>query len=257
VDLLAAVRFVVDHRLADVVSQSFSEAEQCAAPGVLAAQHEVYERALERGITVLASSGDQGATQPTCDGSSLLGRRAVATPASDPAVTGVGGTLLAAGGSTGAYLSELAWPGSGGGFSEFFKRPGYQSVATRESHQRGVPDVSYDAGVGVVVVWSLLAPPGRVGLGVIGGTSLGPPQWAGIVALADQRTGRRLGALNAVLYRLAQRQDAPVFHDVTGGSNSFGGVTGFAAGGGWDPVTGLGTPDVAVLLQSLGRQDTD
>lgn len=257
VDLLRAVRYVVDHRLADVISQSFSEAEQCAAPGVLAMQHEVYERALDRGMTVLASSADQGATQPSCDGSSLLHERAVATPASDPDVTAVGGTVLAADGSTGDYIGEQAWPGSGGGFSKFFRRPGYQAAADIGSNRRGVPDVAYDGGVGVLVVWSLLAPPGRIGLGVVGGTSIGPPQWAGVVALADQRGGRRIGSLNGVLYRLAKRHPAPAFHDVTGGSNSFGGVAGFAATRGWDPVTGLGTPDVAVLLQHLSQRDTD
>jgi len=253
VDLLRAVEYAVDHRLGDVISQSFSEAEQCAGPGVISAQHRVYERAGERGITIFASSGDQGATQLTCDGSSLLGVRAVATPASDPDVTGVGGTMLIANGSTGAYQAEAAWPGSGGGFSVLFKRPGYQAAARTGSGRRGVPDVAYDAGVGVIVVWSLLAPPGHIGVGVAGGTSIGPPQWAAMVAMADQLARRRFGPVNALLYRMARRPGSGAFHDVVGGSNSFGGTTGFAAVRGWDAATGLGTPDFGFLIRSLAR----
>ncbi len=253
VDLLRAVEYSVDHRLGDVISQSFSEAERCAAPGVIAAQHRVYERAAERGITIFASSGDEGATQRTCDGSSLLGVRAVATPASDPDVTAVGGTVLIADLSSGAYHAEVAWPGSGGGFSAVFRRPGYQAASGTGSDRRGVPDVSYDAGVGVIVVWSLLAPPGHVGLGVAGGTSVGPPQWAAMVAMADQLGGRRLGPLNARLYHAARRSDTGAFHDVIGGNNSFAGTTGFAAVPGWDAVTGLGTPDFGRLIRTLAR----
>ena len=253
VDLLEAVAFAVDHRLGDVISQSYSEAEQCAAPGVIARQHQVYDRAARKGITVLASSGDQGATQPNCDGSALLGRRAVATPASDPEVIAVGGSALSADGTTGAYHGEVAWPGSGGGFSVVFRRPGYQATAHTGSNRRGLPDVGYDAGVGVIVVWSLLAPPGRVGLGVVGGTSVGPPHWAGLIALADQRAGRRLGFINNELYRIARGHASPAFHDIVSGSNTFAGVLGFAARAGWDAVTGLGTPDFAVLVRDLAR----
>lgn len=255
VDLLNAVEYAVDNRLGDVISQSFSEAEQCAAPGVIAAQHRVYERAAERGITIFAASGDQGATQLTCDGSSLLGVRAVATPASDPDVTAVGGTVLIADGSTGARQAEVAWPGSGGGFSAEFKRPGFQAPTHTGSDRRGVPDVAYDAGVGVIVVWSLLAPPGRVGLGVVGGTSVGPPQWAAMVAMADQLGGRRLGRINAALYHAATRPGSGAFHDVVSGSNSVPGTTGFAAGPGWDAATGLGTPDFGLLVRTLARGD--
>jgi subtilase family serine protease len=251
VDLLSAVEYAVNHRLGDVISQSYGEAENCAAPGILARQHAVYQRAVAIGITVLASSGDQGATQPTCDGAALQGTRAVATPASDPDVTAVGGTVLLANGTTGAYAGEAGWVASGGGFSEFFKRPAYQAAARTGSDRRGVPDVSYDAGVGVLVVWSLLAPPGRIGFGVIGGTSLGSPQWAGIIALVDQRAGRRLGAVNAILYRLARSHKSAGLHDVVSGNNSFGGATGFSARSGWDAVTGLGTPNVARLVRDL------
>ncbi|MBV8201265.1 MAG: S53 family peptidase [Acidobacteria bacterium] len=253
VDLLNAVRYAVDHRLGDVISQSFGEAEQCAGPGVIASQHSAYERAVAERITLLASTGDQGATQLTCDGTSLLGVQAVSTPASDPDVTAVGGTVLLADGLSGAYQAEVAWRAGGGGFSTYFHRPAFQASAHTGSATRGVPDVAFNAGVGVIVVWSLLAPPGQIGLGVVGGTSLGPPEWAGVVALADQKTGRPLGWLNPALYRLARHQADQTFHDITAGSNSFGGAVGFAAGPGWDAVTGLGSPNVASMVSELAR----
>jgi subtilase family serine protease len=117
--------------------------------------------------------------------------------------------------------------------------------------------VAYNAGVGIIVVWSLLAPPGHIGLGVIGGTSVGPPQWAGVIALADQQAGRRLGDVNPVLYRLAKHHSEALFHDIVVGGNSFAGVVGFSARPGWDAVTGLGTPDVAALLHDVARGEED
>lgn len=257
-DLLAATRYAVGHRLngsagllGDVISQSFGEAEQCAGANVIAQQHAVFDRAGKEGITVFAASGDQGATQPTCDGSSLLGVRAVSTPASDPDVTAVGGTTLVANGASGSYQGEIGWSASGGGFSNLFRRPAYQAATHGHGNGRGVPDVAYDAGTGIIVAWSALAAPGHVGLGVVGGTSAGTPQWAAITALADQLAGRRLGQINSRLYHLSRGRRGAAFHDITSGNNSFGGVAGFMAGNGWDAVTGLGTPDVLALVRQL------
>lgn len=266
VDLLSATNYAVKHRLdgsrgslGDVVSQSFGEAEGCATRSLIARQHGVFDLANDRGITLFAASGDQGATQLTCDGSSLLGARAVSTPASDPDVTAVGGTRLLADGNTGAYQAESAWSGSGGGFSALFRRPEYQAAVEDDIKMRGVPDVAYvaDPRSGVIVAWSVLAPPGRVGIGAVSGTSAGPPQWAAIAALADQAAGQRLGLINRSLYRLGRDEyRGGAFHDITAGNNSFGGVAGFSATPGWDAVTGLGTPDVARLIHLLaGRTD--
>jgi subtilase family serine protease len=174
------------------------------------------------------------------------------TPASDPNVTGVGGTRLLADG-TGAYLSETAWNtasgASGGGFSTIYRRPGYQATAHDNKKSRGVPDLAYNADgtTGYLAVWN-----GRGGL--VHGTSAGAPQWAGIAALADQAAGHRLGALNQRLYRIA-KSDAygSAFHDITTGNNTFGGIAGYSAGPGWDPVTGLGSPQVATLVGLLAR----
>jgi subtilase family serine protease len=101
--------------------------------------------------------------------------------------------------------------------------------------------------------------------GVVGGTSAGAPQWAAIVALANEARGRRgmgpLGIASAQIWSLARdknsyRQD---FHDITVGNNAlFGssaGLPGFAAGPGYDYATGLGTPDVSRLLKDLAGRD--
>jgi subtilase family serine protease len=262
-DLTSAVTYAVRHKLdgsrgnlGDVMSLSFGEAEQCAGKTTISRQHRAFELAKAQGMTVFASSGDQGATQPTCDGKSLLGVRAVATPASDPNVTAVGGTNLVADGASGAYQSESAWSGSGGGFSSLYRRPEYQESLGHESRGRGVPDVAFNADPhsGPIVVWSLLAPPGHPGLGTASGTSAAAPQWAGIAALADQAAGRRLGLINTSLYELGRGEGGgDAFRDMTTGSNSFGGVAGFSARHGWDPVTGLGTPNVEKLIDLLGE----
>ena len=97
VDILSAIRYAVDNNLGDVISMSFGEDERCVgSPGsdLISAYHDVFVAATQRNITLFASSGDQGAALPTCDGNSWS--KAVSSPASDPLVTGVGGTELQA-----------------------------------------------------------------------------------------------------------------------------------------------------------------
>ena len=229
--------------------------------------HDLFVLAALKGITVFASSADQGAALPTCDGSTFF--KSVSSPASDPLVTGVGGTLLDADGLTGAYHSESVWnepaieAASGGGFSTLYSRPAYQIGSTGRNNGRGVPDVAYNAGVftgGVLAVWSSSGFGANLLFG-FGGTSAGSPQWAGITALADQKAHHRVGFINPVLYALSFTKDyAKDFHDVTTGNNTFVGeggdgvtvtVQGFNAAKGWDPATGLGTPNVANLLSLI------
>jgi subtilase family serine protease len=89
----------------------------------------------------------------------------------------------------------------------------------------------------------------------IGGTSLSCPQWAGIVALADQLNGGGLGPINSALYKLGADPGAYAgdFYDVTVGNNGLLAPTipGYSASPGWDPVTGLGTPNAANLVPAL------
>lgn len=256
-DIMSATRYAVSHNLGDVVSMSFSEAETCPTRAFLADEHRVFAEATRKGMTLVAASGDAGPAQHSCDGALVRG---AGTPASDPLVTAVGGTKLVADLVSGAYVSETAWNdpvppqvagASGGGYSSIYKRPGYQAQAVEERQGRGLPDVAWVASAfGGVVVRA------GGGFGITSGTSAATAQWAGVVALADQAAGRRLGALNTALYRVARDKDeGAAFHDITTGNNSFAGFTGFSAGKGWDPVTGLGTPDVARLLAALRHGD--
>lgn len=272
-DILSALRFAVDNNLGDVISQSFGENESCVDPHILAAQHAVYQEAADKHITVLASSGDFGAAQLTCDNSSFT--LAVSFPASDPLVTGVGGTQLCADQRSGAYLSEIAWnepqfqAASGGGFSVIYPRPEYQE-GTVHSNQRGVPDIAYNAAVngGVLVADSEL-PPGAQGgpFHIFGGTSAGSPQWAGIVALADQLAGQRLGFLNREIYRIGRSSSyASTFHDILFGNNTVAlpnakgqtvVIQGYSTQRGWDPVTGWGSPIADDLVPRLVKLSGD
>ena len=252
-DILSATTYAVNNNLGDVISQSFGEAEACADPTLLTQEHQLFQQATTQGITLLASSGDMGAAQPTCDGSSVI--PGVSTPASDPLVTAVGGTYLNASPVWGTYHGETAWNdkfgASGGGFSSIYARPSYQKGMFSSTH-RGLPDVAYNGDVngGVLVVWS------SSGLGpnqlfIFGGTSAGSPQWAGITAIADQYFGTRLGSLNPAIYHAARHNYAACFHDITAGSNTFDGIGGYNARQGWDPVTGWGTPDANALVPLL------
>lgn len=253
-DILSVTRYAVDHNLGDVISQSFGEAESCADPALLAQEHAVFQEATDKGITLFASSGDTGAAQPSCDGRSLV--LGASTPATDPNVTAVGGTHLLADATTGAYGSETVWNddfgASGGGFSTVYRRPGYQAPFQSNEKQRGIPDVAYDGDVrgGFVAAFGV---PFGVGLfAVFGGASAGSPQWAAIIALADQKAGHRLGAINKALYHIAKSKSyGSAFNDVTAGDNSAPGIPGFSAGPGWDAATGLGTPNAAQLIALL------
>ncbi len=260
-NILRATQFAVNNNLGDVISQSFGGNETCATKATLQAQHAVFQAAAAKKITLFASSGDRGAAQVNCASTTFV--KAVSTPASDPLVTAVGGTTLNANATNGAYINETGWVGSGGGFSTIFPEPTFQK-GTRAiaNNQRGLPDVASvaDPRTGVVVVWSSSGQ-GPDLVAVFGGTSVGSPQWAGITALTNERMGARMGSLNGALYRLgASAQAAKAFHDIAKGNNSFAGqdangaavaVKGFDAVKGWDPVTGLGTPNAAALAQLL------
>jgi subtilase family serine protease len=278
-DIVATTKAVIEGNMGDVISQSFGEAEQCMDPALLAEQHQLFALAARKRMTVFASSGDSGAAQPSCDGNSAI--LAASTPASDPFVTGVGGTTLDADTTTGAYIGETAWTEpfgcnppavaatdvncSGGGFSVLFNRPAFQKHAIKNAHTgRGVPDVAYNAGVagGVLVHWgvgleTLGLDPNTPAFFIFGGTSAGSPQWAGLAALGDQLGGRRMGDLNPALYGLAKsgghlRRD---FHDIAIGNNDVAEIgTGFDAVKGWDAVTGVGSPNAAALLPELVKK---
>jgi subtilase family serine protease len=278
-DILATTKAVVDGNLGDVVSQSFGEAEACMDPALLREQHALFATAVHKGITLIASSGDSGASQPACDPNSTAALKAASTPASDPNVTGVGGTTLYADTSTGAYQRETTWTEpfgcnppavgdsdvncSGGGYSTLYSRPDYQS-AMQKNPARGVPDVAYNAGSSGGVLVHIGFYLQLLGYGaddpiffIVGGTSAGTPQWAGLVADADQLGGHRMGNINPALYSIAQgkKQYASALHDITVGTNDVEEIGGgYSAGPGWDAVTGLGSPNAANLVPLLAQR---
>jgi subtilase family serine protease len=180
-------------------------------------------------------------------------------------------------------VPEPSWIGSGGGYSILFPRPSYQDVLPAgstyvgssagapgpNSNMRGIPDIAYNASsrTGVLVYLTEPAgapsPPGTVcggaapcstGWYTVGGTSAASPQWAGLIAIADQMAGRDLGFINPTLYNLAANPAtyATDFNDVvTGVPNQDSPIPGYSASAGWDAVTGLGTPNAANLLPDL------
>ncbi|WP_159011989.1 S53 family peptidase [Streptomyces sp. NRRL F-5123] len=290
--LMAAEDYVVKNHLATVISQSFASTEEAFHnANSLQSLRYAFQDAAANGVTVLGSSGDGGTANsmktPVGKGGSDIPYPTVDWPASDPLVTGVGGTNLctapqnttsrvvdstsAAACRTTPGQAETAWVGSGGGYSHVFAKPDFQSGALPAGSaaigtMRGVPDIGLQAAPGTgALVFLSLPPDGQGGLKCgttacstgwydIGGTSLACPEWAGLVAIADQIHGGGLGPINAALYQLGANPTtyAADFNDVTVGNNQADPtVPGYSAGPGWDPVTGLGTPDAAKLLPDL------
>jgi subtilase family serine protease len=230
--MMNAEQYVVDHHLANVISQSFASAEDAfgSAQSLLNQRH-AFIAAAQNGVTVLGSSGDGGTAntikQPVKNPKTIP-YPTVEWPTSDPLVTSVGGTYLCtdatittnrvvdssnppANCQANPGQAEVGWTFSGGGFSHVFSRPGYQDTfptgSTAIGAMRGVPDVPFQASAGTgVLVYISLPPDGLSGLicGAspcstgwydIGGTSLSCPQWTGQVAIADQINGGGLGLI--------------------------------------------------------------
>jgi RTX calcium-binding nonapeptide repeat (4 copies)/Bacterial Ig-like domain (group 2) len=194
------------------------------------------------GVTFLASSGDNGADNGS-------GSPQINYPTASPNVISVGGTYLSTDGS-GDYISESAWSGSGGGISEFETQPSYQNgVVTQSSTYRTVPDISSDAspssGVPLYDSYSLGASTPWI---TVGGTSFASPTWAAMIAIANQgRVAAGYTPLDGPSQTLPALYSLPSsdFHDITSGNN------GFAAGTGYDLVTGIGSPVANLLIPAL------
>jgi subtilase family serine protease len=163
-------------------------------------------------------------------------------PAYNPYAVAVGGTTLKLDSSGSTVSSETAWSGSGGGVSKYEPKPSYQNPFNTYP-DRGMPDVSYDADPNTgFPVYDTVSYNGQTGWFQVGGTSAGAPQWAAIIAAADQLRGAPLTsasfAASSVVYALS---GTSALYDVTSGSNgSCGSVC--QAGIGYDFVTGLGSP---------------
>lgn len=191
--------------------------------------------AVATGVTVFAASGDAGAYdcygQP---GATAPAAPAVDYPASSRYVVGVGGTNLAQ--NTDGSWSESGWSGSGGGQSRLWNKPSWQASVGSTATTRMVPDISAvgDPASGFAAYL------GPSGWQRVGGTSLGAPVTAGLLTQTLLANGYTYGVgdIHPALYA----SPAAAFRDVTSGSNPGSMSGGYAAGPGYDQVTGLGSP---------------
>jgi len=242
---------IVTDNLAKVTSTSWGECEANSGNSELAALDNIFKQGAVQGQAFFAASGDSGAYD--CGTSSL----AVDSPADDPNVVGVGGTTLTTG-TGGTYTSETTWScpsctqngpkgaGSGGGISSYFARPSYQTGTGVSGSNREVPDVSADAdpnsGYSVYCTVSAAGCPSS-GWIVVGGTSAAAPLWASTATDTNQYliglSKPPLGNASALIYQLFNTsQTYTAYHDITTGNNLH-----YAATPGYDPATGVGTPD--------------
>jgi subtilase family serine protease len=256
--MIQAENFVLDHHLADVISQSFGATEQTFPGGnpVPTSLRTAFIKARAMGVTVLASTGDTGATNFKLDLVHLYHRRVVGWPATDPLVTAVGGTQLHLDAAGHRTSPDVVWNdgfgAGGGGLSSWFSRPAFQDgVSSVVGNRRGIPDVSMSAAVDGAAILYFSFVPSAVGFHLVGGTSEASPMFAGIVALADQLAGHRLGDISFPLYELGQIGAHAGIVDITSGNNSFAGVTGFRAGPGYDLASGVGTIDAVKFVPAL------
>ena len=272
-----AEKYVIDHHLAEVISQSFGATEQTFPDKrSLLNLRGAFLDAAAHNVSVLAASGDQGATNVSkilAGGDLYFTHRAVVWPASDPLVTAVGGTFVdrvkgvrAKPDSVWNTTSDGFGPAaSGGGLSLDFSRPSWQNgVSSVVGASRGVPDVALEASPQDPALIYLSLPGGASGFYPLAGTSEATPLFAGIVAVADQVAGAPLGLLNPALYALGQSK-APGLVDVNSGGNSVAfvqdghsyTVAGWSAKPGYDLASGWGTVNGERLVAELVAQHRD
>ncbi len=279
--VVTAEKYVIAHRLGNVISQSFVASEQSIGYAGIRSLRSAYLDAYHHHVTVLSGSGDTGAAGFKANGTTYYPYPVTGWPASDPLVTAVGGTRLDLDAAGNRDAADAVWNDTysstanqlvngdsgpdplagGGGRSVIFGRPSYQhTVSSVVGNHRGVPDISMSAAcTGAVNTYQGFAGQ-TAGWYALCGTSEATPLFAGIVALADQVAGHSLGLINPALYKLAA-QHAPGIVPVTSGNNSVsfrqGGrthqVRGFSAGSGYSLAAGLGTVNAAAFVPELAR----
>jgi hypothetical protein len=231
-DLLTAVNYARNQPGVSVVSMSWGSSEWSS------------ERAFDgyfstpsghNGITFVAASGDSGSA-----GAPLY-------PSISSNVLAVGGTQLGLLGGTN-YGSETGWNDSSGGLSAYIGQPNYQKgIVTQSGSWRAGPDVAYNAATGSPYAVYDSYPYG--GWVTVAGTSAGAPQWAALLAIANQgRALDGLGTLNGGSQTLPALYKLPGgdFHDILAGSNGAD-----SAAPGFDPITGRGSPIVNKIVPEL------
>ncbi len=273
-EMMNAEQSLINSGVGDVISQSFGATEN-TFPGFSQGNYSsllnlryAYKDAFAHGVTVLGASGDNGATDDELDGTTLYPYRVNSWPSSDPLVTSVGGSQLSLDNNGHRLSPDVVWNdgfgAGGGGVSAVFSRPLFQiGVRNVVSSHRGTPDISMSAAVNggcwVYMSFAGIETPGvnNPAWYIFGGTSEATPIFSGIVALAGQVAGHRLGLINPALYTLGALSEHGIsgtgIVDITSGNNSFAGVTGYAATHGYDLASGWGTIDAAKFVPALAR----
>ncbi len=260
---------IVSQNKASVISTSWGACESALGSAAADAENTLFQEAATQGQSIFAAAGDSGSED--CAGSNSL---AVDDPASQPYVTGVGGTSLS---TLGPPPTQTVWNdqcsdgacGGGGGISTLWPMPSYQSGAPSSlnvinadssgspcgapsgGYCREVPDVSADAdpSTGYLIyyhgMWS-----------GIGGTSAAAPLWAAFTTLTNASSacdGQAIGFANPALYKAAAGAYASDFSDITSGENDITATNDglYPAGSGFDMASGLGTPLGASLPAAL------
>ena len=268
-----AAQYAVSHNVAPIVSLSYGLCERLLGASGNAFMNTLWQQAASQGMSVFVASMDSGAAG--CDpmeAAVATGGLGVNGLGSTPFNTVVGGTQFddvynrttywaasndpVTQASALGYIPELAWNesrgaglfASGGGVSTIYAKPAWQfGLGVLADGKRDIPDVAFASAI--QEPYKLNADKKLMGAG---GTSAATPVFASIMALVMQKVGKPLGVVNPVLYALAYNQNynkgAAIFHDVTQGTNTVPGVTGYGAGPGFDMVTGLGSVDAAQLV---------
>jgi kumamolisin len=232
------------------VSISWGQREDAWSAQSRTSMDSVFADAAALGVTITVASGDNGSADGASDG-----RQHCDFPASSPHVLACGGTRLEITAS-GAIATETVWNdtavstrsggASGGGYSDVFPVPPWQADATGSADPArgaGVPDVAGNADP--VTGYKIVANGQST---VVGGTGAVAPLWAGLVALLAQLSGKRFGLLQPLIYAgVTAGTPAPGFNDITSGNNGA-----YPASSGWDPCTGLGSPNSPALMALLG-----
>ncbi len=276
--LLPIINRAVSDNKARVLNMSWGSNEPEGGAGYF---DDAFRLGVIQGQTFVASSGDSGSYPcktpipgnacPSDENSNgTYGDRnilAVSYPASSPYVVAVGGTTLSTS-SNYAYVSETAWPFSGGGISQYETKPVWQNAvnALKRLKYRSIPDVAFDADWEnspiqfyetkyQCLIREILSgdcskyadSPSGIQLTTNGGTSLAAPLFAGAWAVLESANNNKLGFAAPILYALAAQPGASSWlHDVVGGSNG-----GYQASPGWDYATGWGSFDIEALNRRL------
>ncbi|KAF2645222.1 subtilisin-like protein [Massarina eburnea CBS 473.64] len=250
IEFLNALIALPDSTLPNTLSISYGDDEATVPLSYATTACNLFSQLGARGVSILISSGDSGVgSSCKVNGKSSF---TTAFPAACPWVTTVGGTT--------GNSPESAWTSGGGGFSEIFGRPSYQNdtvntwLSTDTTHSsvtayfnssgRAYPDIAAQA-TNFIIVASGSATS-------VSGTSCSAPTTAGIFQLLNSAriaSGKKgLGFLNPWLYGTASSGFTDITSGKIGGCSGVISGAGFSAVKGWDPATGLGTPNFGSLL---------